>query len=100
VSGSGLTKAKPGTLSPALSSSIAKATCAIAAREPALPRQRTQPDSRFFASDLTNEEKMTLLATQTPTLGAALGSPISKAAWHTKPTWFVVASNDRTISPK
>jgi pimeloyl-ACP methyl ester carboxylesterase len=53
-----------------------------------------------FASDLTPQEKMTLLATQTPTLGAALGTPITEAAWHTKPTWFVVAADDQMISPQ
>jgi pimeloyl-ACP methyl ester carboxylesterase len=53
-----------------------------------------------FASDLTSEEKMTLLSTQTPTQGAALGTPITEAAWHTKPTWFVVAADDHMISPQ
>src|ERR1700724_893908 len=32
-----------------------------------------------FASDLSSQEKMTLLSTQTPTLGAALGTPIAEA---------------------
>lgn len=53
-----------------------------------------------FASDLTSQEKMTLLSTQTPTLGAALGTPVTEAAWHTKPTWFVVAADDHMISPQ
>jgi pimeloyl-ACP methyl ester carboxylesterase len=53
-----------------------------------------------FASDLTSQEKMTLLSTQTPTQGAALGTPITEAAWHTKPTWFVVAADDHMISPQ
>jgi len=53
-----------------------------------------------FAPDLPIEERKALLATQGPTQGAALGSPISTAAWHSKPTWFVVASNDRMISPQ
>lgn len=53
-----------------------------------------------FASDLTSQEKMTLLATQTPTLGAALGATITAAAWHDKPTWFVVAADDHMISPQ
>jgi pimeloyl-ACP methyl ester carboxylesterase len=52
-----------------------------------------------FAPDLTNQEKAILLATQGPTQGAALGATISEAAWHSKPNWFVVASNDRMISP-
>ena len=52
-----------------------------------------------FASDLTAEEKMTIQATQAPTQGAIFGGTISTAAWHSKPTWFVVASNDRMIAP-
>jgi pimeloyl-ACP methyl ester carboxylesterase len=56
--------------------------------------------SEDFAQDLSPEEKRVLLATQGATQGAILGTPISTAAWHTKPSWFVIASNDRTISPE
>jgi pimeloyl-ACP methyl ester carboxylesterase len=37
---------------------------------------------------------------QGATQGAILATPITKAAWHTKPSWFVIASNDRTIAPE
>jgi pimeloyl-ACP methyl ester carboxylesterase len=53
-----------------------------------------------FAPDLPIAERNLLLATQTPTQGAALGTEISTAAWRTKPSWFVVASNDRMIAPE
>jgi pimeloyl-ACP methyl ester carboxylesterase len=53
-----------------------------------------------FAQDLTAKEQLTLQATQAPTQGAALGGMVSKAAWHVKPTWFVVAENDRMIAPQ
>jgi pimeloyl-ACP methyl ester carboxylesterase len=53
-----------------------------------------------FAQDLAPEEKTIMIATQAATQGAALGAPITKAAWHNKPSWFVVASNDRMISPE
>ena len=53
-----------------------------------------------FAPDLPIAERDLLLATQTPTQGAALGTEISTAAWRTKPSWFVVASNDRMIAPE
>ena len=36
---------------------------------------------------------------QGPTQGV-LGTTITNAAWHDKPSWFVVAANDRTISPE
>jgi hypothetical protein len=41
-----------------------------------------------------------MIATQPPTQGAALGAPITTAAWRAKPSWFVIASNDRMISPQ
>jgi len=53
-----------------------------------------------FAGDLSPAEKDLLLATQTPTQGAVLGATISTAAWHAKPSWFVIAANDRMISPE
>jgi pimeloyl-ACP methyl ester carboxylesterase len=52
-----------------------------------------------FAQDLTLEEHQLLFATQGATQGAILGTQITNAAWHSKPSWFVVATNDRTISP-
>ena len=53
-----------------------------------------------FAQDLSSEEKQTMIATHAATQGAVLMTPITKAAWHTKPSWFVIASNDRAISPE
>jgi pimeloyl-ACP methyl ester carboxylesterase len=53
-----------------------------------------------FAQDLSAEEKQTMVATQAATQGALLATPITKAAWHTKPSWFVIAANDRAISPE
>jgi pimeloyl-ACP methyl ester carboxylesterase len=53
-----------------------------------------------FAQDLSPEEKQTMVATQTPTQGALLSTPIKKAAWHTKPSWFIIAAHDRAISPE
>ena len=52
-----------------------------------------------FAQDLSLEEKNIMIATQSATQGALLATPITKAAWHAKPSWFVIAANDRTISP-
>ena len=52
-----------------------------------------------LAPDLPAAEQQILIATQGPTAGAAFGAPISTPAWKTKPTWFVVASEDRVISP-
>jgi pimeloyl-ACP methyl ester carboxylesterase len=53
-----------------------------------------------LAPDLPDVEREVLFAAQAPTAGAAFGTPISKPAWRNKPSWFVIASEDRVISPK
>lgn len=53
-----------------------------------------------FAQDLSPEEQSLVLATQGATQSAILGTPITAAAWHSKPSWFVIASNDRAIAPE
>ena len=54
-----------------------------------------------FAQDLSADEKVMVHATQGATQGRRiLATPIKAAAWHDKPSWFVIASNDRTISPE
>ena len=52
-----------------------------------------------FAQDLTPAEKNLLFAAQAPTAAAALGENVSTAAWKTKPSWYLVATNDRAIQP-
>lgn len=56
--------------------------------------------SEDLAPDLPEAEQRVLIATQAPTAGAAFGTPISTPAWRNKPSWFVIASGDRIISPK
>jgi pimeloyl-ACP methyl ester carboxylesterase len=53
-----------------------------------------------FAQDLTDSEKNILVAVQPYTAGAIFGAKVSKAAWHDKPTSYIVSSNDRMISPE
>jgi len=53
-----------------------------------------------FAQDLSADEKQILTATQGPTNAAAFGATITTAAWKTKPSWFVIAGNDRAIPPE
>jgi pimeloyl-ACP methyl ester carboxylesterase len=53
-----------------------------------------------FAQDLPAAEQKLLVATQGPTQGAILGTPLTAAAWRVKPSWAVIASNDRTIAPQ
>jgi pimeloyl-ACP methyl ester carboxylesterase len=53
-----------------------------------------------FAQDLPDEEKQLLTATQGPTAAAVFGATITTAAWKTKPSWCVIASNDRAVPPE
>lgn len=53
-----------------------------------------------FAQDLTKEEKALLVAVQPQTAGSIFGAKPTAAAWHTKPAWYIVASNDNMIAPE
>ena len=53
-----------------------------------------------FAQDLPDNEKQLLTATQGPTAAAVFGATVTTAAWKTKPSWCVIASNDRAVSPE
>ena len=53
-----------------------------------------------FAQDLSDKEKAILNATQIPTAGAALAAPATNPAWKGKPDWFIIAEDDRTVSPQ
>ena len=55
--------------------------------------------SEDFAQDLSAREKELLTVTQGPTSASAFGATITTAAWKTKPSWFVISSDDRIISP-
>jgi pimeloyl-ACP methyl ester carboxylesterase len=53
-----------------------------------------------FAQDLTPAEKAHLLAVQPKTSGAIFEAKPTAAAWRSKPSWYVVSSNDRMIDPE
>jgi pimeloyl-ACP methyl ester carboxylesterase len=55
---------------------------------------------RRFRSDLAEVERRTLFIIQGPTGAAALGATISDPAWKNKPNWFIVARQERIISPQ
>jgi pimeloyl-ACP methyl ester carboxylesterase len=50
-----------------------------------------------FAQDLPDKEKQLLTATQAPTAGSVFGATVTTAAWKTKPSWSVIATNDRAV---
>ncbi|AXC13329.1 putative signal peptide protein [Acidisarcina polymorpha] len=52
-----------------------------------------------FAQDLSAKEIAVLTATQVPTSVAAMKGEVTTPAWKSKPSWYIIAANDRTISP-
>lgn len=52
-----------------------------------------------FAQDASPAEKLLLFSAQAPTNVKSLGGTISNAAWRTKSSWYIVASQDRAIQP-
>jgi pimeloyl-ACP methyl ester carboxylesterase len=52
-----------------------------------------------FAQDLSEAEKEIIFATQAPTSAKALGGVVTGAPWKTRPSWYVVATDDRAIQP-
>lgn len=52
-----------------------------------------------FADDLTPEEQKLIYATHFAPAADLLSQKHEGTAWRTKPTWYIVASEDRTIQP-
>lgn len=53
-----------------------------------------------FAPELTPAQRSVVFATQGQTAAVAFGAKVTKAAWKSKPSWCVVAGEDRMISPQ
>src|SRR6202040_2455182 len=52
-----------------------------------------------FAGDVDAEKAAFMADSQVPWGVEALGGTISKAAWRSKPSWYLVATDDRMIPP-
>lgn len=53
-----------------------------------------------FAQDLSPDQQTTIAATQGPISAPnALSANVTHVAWKNVPTWYVVAANDRAVSP-
>ena len=60
------------------------------------------PDVSFgdaFAQNATADTIAILTATQRPIAVPCIQEPASEAAWKTKPSWFLIAEQDRMINP-
>lgn len=51
----------------------------------------------LFAQDLSDEDKAVVFATQGPINGAALGGELTQAAWHDRPTFYLIGTQDHAI---
>jgi pimeloyl-ACP methyl ester carboxylesterase len=54
---------------------------------------------KFFAQDLPTKEIAILAATQGPTFSGAFDDKVTETAYSAKPSWYVVAKQDRMIPP-
>lgn len=61
-----------------------------------LPGKSVRED---FAPDIKADEQNTLTATQGPIRADAFAEKVTHAAWHDKPSWYVVSKKDRMINP-
>lgn len=55
---------------------------------------------KHFVQDIPTEEADIVFATQGPLAVRCFGDKISKAAWRSKPSWYMVAAHDETIPPQ
>ncbi|MGY8634758.1 alpha/beta hydrolase [Bradyrhizobium sp. 14AA] len=55
---------------------------------------------KHFVQDVPTEEADIVYATQGPLAVRCFGDTVSKAAWRSKPSWYVVAARDETIPPE
>jgi pimeloyl-ACP methyl ester carboxylesterase len=85
---------------------------ALAARFPAAPASSglvkaggfgqlsEQAFLRDFASDIPAAKAKVLYAVQGRVADTLFASRTTQAAWHTKPTWYAVSTQDRTTKPE
>ncbi len=55
---------------------------------------------KAFAPDVDLAQARVLAAVQKPLAARCFDDRINQAAWHNLPSWFIVAENDRIISPE
>jgi pimeloyl-ACP methyl ester carboxylesterase len=55
--------------------------------------------TKYFAQDLPVAQTRIMAATQQPILASSFNEKVSKAAWKSRPSWYVLADNDKMIDP-
>ena len=52
-----------------------------------------------FAADVSDADAAFMRDSQVPIALSAFATPVTQAAWRTRPSWFIVATEDAAISP-
>jgi pimeloyl-ACP methyl ester carboxylesterase len=52
-----------------------------------------------FAGDLSDEEQKLVWSTQAVPVADLFNQKVEGVAWRSKPSWYIVANNDRTVNP-
>jgi pimeloyl-ACP methyl ester carboxylesterase len=55
--------------------------------------------TQAFAGDLSDTEQKQVWATHIPPDANLFNAKVPGTAWRTKPSWYIVANNDRTVQP-
>ena len=59
-----------------------------------------RPDGTpYFCGDLSDEDQKVVWATQGAPDADLFNQKLGAASWKSKPSWYVVANNDRTVNP-
>jgi len=59
-----------------------------------------QPDGpKYFAGDLSEEDQKLVWATHYAPAAELFTKNVPGTAWKSKPSWYIVANNDRTVHP-
>jgi pimeloyl-ACP methyl ester carboxylesterase len=53
----------------------------------------------YFAGDLSEQEQQLVWATQGVPAADLFNQKLDGTAWRTKPSWYIVSNNDRTVQP-
>jgi len=55
--------------------------------------------NEIFAKDVSPTEQRVMAVTHRPLFGEILGQSVSAAAWKNIPSWYVVSTQDKALSP-
>jgi pimeloyl-ACP methyl ester carboxylesterase len=56
--------------------------------------------TEYFCGDLSEEEQKLVWAVHTVPAVNLFNEKMAGTAWRTKPSWFIIAKNDRTVNPE